>query len=75
MEIFIGACIGIPNMLSAVFLIEALERMNGAVVYSLVNVLSVIGGTFVGVVFWGDRFTRMQWLGIVLTISSILLLL
>ncbi|MCG2589431.1 EamA family transporter [Rhodohalobacter sulfatireducens] len=75
MEIFIGACIGIPNMLSAVFVIEALERMNGAVVYSLVNVLSVIGGTFLGVVFWGDRFTKMQWLGIVLTISSILLLL
>lgn len=75
MEILMGACIGIPNMLSAVFLIEALERMNGAVVYSLVNVLSVIGGTFLGVVFWEDRFTKMQWLGIVLTISSILLLL
>lgn len=75
MEILIGVCIGIPNMLSAVFLIEALERMNGAVVYSLVNVLSVIGGTFLGVVFWEDRFTKMQWLGIVLTISSILLLL
>lgn len=74
MEFLIGACIGIPNMLAAVFLIEALERMNGAVVFSLVNVLTVIGGTFVGVVFWEDRFTKLQWLGIVLTIVSILLL-
>ncbi len=74
MEFLIGACIGIPNMLAATFLIEALERMNGAVVFSLVNVLTVIGGTFVGVVFWEDRFTKMQWLGILLTIVSILLL-
>lgn len=73
-EFLIGTCIGIPNMLAAVFLIEALERMNGAVVFSLVNVLTVIGGTFVGVVFWEDRFTKMQWLGIFLTIVSILLL-
>ncbi|MDZ7720831.1 MAG: EamA family transporter [Balneolaceae bacterium] len=74
MDFLIGACIGIPNMLAAVFLIEALERMNGAVVFSLVNVLTVIGGTFVGVIFWKDRFTKLQWLGIVLTIFSILLL-
>lgn len=74
MEFLIGTCIGIPNMLAAIFLIEALERMNGAVVFSLVNVLTVIGGTFVGVVFWKDRFTKMQWLGILLTIVSILLL-
>lgn len=74
MEFVVGACIGIPNMLAATFLIEALERMNGAVVFSLVNVLTVIGGTFVGVVFWSDRFTKMQWLGILLTIVSILLL-
>lgn len=74
MEFLIGTCIGIPNMLAAIFLIEALERMNGAVVFSLVNVLTVIAGTFVGVVFWKDRFTKMQWLGILLTIVSIVLL-
>lgn len=74
MEFLVGTCIGIPNMLAAVFLIEALERMNGAVVFSLVNVLTVIGGTFVGVIYWEDRFTKMQWAGILLTIVSILLL-
>ena len=73
-EYLLGACIGVPNMLAAIFLIEALERMNGAVVFSLVNVLTVIGGTFVGVIFWEDRFTKMQWLGIVLTVVSILML-
>lgn len=73
-EFLIGACIGIPNLLAATFLISALERMNGAVVFSAVNVLTVLGGTLVGVIYWHDRFTRMQWLGIILTVISILLL-
>lgn len=73
-EFLIGACIGIPNLLAAVFLIEALERMNGAVVFSAVNVLTVLGGTLIGILFWNDRFTTSQWAGIFLTIISILLL-
>ncbi|MDX1641910.1 MAG: DMT family transporter [Balneolaceae bacterium] len=73
-EFLIGACIGIPNLLAATFLIYALERMNGAVVFSAVNVLTVLGGTLVGVVYWKDRFTKTQWAGIFLTIISILLL-
>lgn len=73
-EFLIGACVGIPNLLAATFLLEALERMNGAVVFSSVNVLTVLGGTFVGVVYWHDRFTKTQWLGIFLAVISILLL-
>jgi len=74
MEFFVGSCIGVPNMLAAIFLIEALERLNGAVVFSVVNVLTVIGGTVVGVLFWKDQFTPMQWAGLILTIISIFLL-
>lgn len=73
-EFLIGACIGIPNLLAATFLLEALERMNGAVVFSSVNVLTVLGGTLVGVTYWKDRFTKTQWSGIFLTVISILLL-
>lgn len=73
-EILVGACIGIPNLLAATFLISALERMNGAVVFSAVNVLTVLGGTIVGITYWKDSFTKLQWIGIVLTIISILLL-
>ena len=73
-EWLIGACIGIPNLLAATFLIGALEQMNGAVVFSAVNVLTVLGGTLVGILFWKDRFTKTQWTGILLTVISILLL-
>jgi drug/metabolite transporter (DMT)-like permease len=73
-EIVLGVAIGIPNLYSAIFLIEALERMNGAVVYSSVNILTVVGATILGIMRWGDRLSRLQWTGIALTVISILLL-
>lgn len=73
-EISLGISVGIPNLLTSIFLIMALERMNGAVVYSSVNVLTVLGGTLLGVLFWKDIFTKSQWLGIFLTLISIVLL-
>lgn len=74
MEVLLGVAIGVPNLYSAIFLIEALERMNGAVVYSSVNVLTVLGGTMLGIIKWGDLLTKVQWTGILFTIISILLL-
>ncbi|TVR33904.1 MAG: hypothetical protein EA390_03545 [Balneolaceae bacterium] len=73
-ELFLGIAIGIPNLYTSIFLIEALERMSGGVVYSSVNVLTVLGGTILGVMKWGDRLTKVQWTGIFLTLISILLL-
>jgi len=74
MEIFVGIAIGVPNLLTSIFLISALELMNGAVVYSAVNLLTVLGGTLLGVLYWKDQFTTLQWTGIVLTLGAIVLL-
>tara|TARA_R100001143_G_scaffold63603_2_gene73688 strand:- start:23089 stop:23958 length:870 start_codon:yes stop_codon:yes gene_type:complete len=73
-EIFVGIAIGVPNLLTSVFLISALELMNGAIVYSSVNVLTVLGGTLLGVIYWKDRFSNMQWTGIFLTVLALVLL-
>lgn len=73
-EVLLGVGVGIPNLLASIFLIEALERLNGAVVYSSVNVLTVLGGTLLGIYIWNDKFTTYQWAGIFLTLISILLL-
>lgn len=73
-ELILGTAIGIPNLFTSIFLISALEIMNGAVVYSSVNVLTVMGGTLLGVIRWKDRFTNAQWVGIFLTLFSIVLL-
>ncbi|MEX0662344.1 MAG: DMT family transporter [Balneolaceae bacterium] len=73
-EIFLGTAIGIPNLYSAIFLIEALERLNGAIVYSSVNILIVLGATFLGLIRWNDKLSKLQWGGIALTMIAILLL-
>jgi drug/metabolite transporter (DMT)-like permease len=73
-DLWMGAAIGIPNLYTSIFLIEALERMNGAVVYSAVNVITVLGATVLGIYRWGDRLKPFQWAGIVFTLVSILLL-
>lgn len=73
-EIGMGILVGIPNLYSALFLIEALEVMNGAIVYSTVNILTVLGATILGKIRWNDRVTPVQWAGIAATLLSIMLL-
>lgn len=73
-ELYMGILVGIPNLYSAIFLIEALEVMNGAVAYSVVNILTVLGATVLGMIRWGDIVTPAQWAGIAATLFSILLL-
>ena len=74
-EIFFGIVIGIPNLYSSIFLIDALMVMNGAVVYTLVNILTVLGGTVLGLLKWRDILTKAQWTGIFVTLLAIILLL
>lgn len=73
-EITLGIVVGVPNLYSAIFLIEALGQLNGAIVYSTVNILTVLGATLLGMIRWGDRVTSAQWFGIAATILSIILL-
>lgn len=73
-ELRMGFFIGIPNLYSAIFLIEALVLLNGAIVYSTVNIITVLGATLLGLFRWSDRLSRMQWAGIGTTILSIILL-
>ncbi len=74
LDFLFGAAIGVPNLYSAIFLIEALERLNGAIVYSSINILIVLGATLLGVVRWNDKLTKLQWGGIAFTLVAILLL-
>ncbi|MEX0823927.1 MAG: EamA family transporter [Balneolaceae bacterium] len=74
-EIGMGIAIGIPNFYTSIFLIEALERMNGGIVYSSVNLLTVLGGTLLGITRWQDKLTGIQWIGIIISIAAIVLLL
>lgn len=73
-EIILGAAIGIPNLYSSIFLIYALAGISGSVAYPMVNILNVLGGTFLGLLIWNDKVSYRQWAGIAIAIIAILLL-
>lgn len=73
-EFKMGAIIGIPNLYSSIFLIYALDSITGAVAFSIVNVINVLGGTLLGLFFWDDQVSLKQWGGIAVALTAILLL-
>ena len=73
-EAILGASIGIPNLYSSIFLIYALDGISGAIAYPIVNILNVLGGTFLGLLIWSDTVSTKQWVGIAVAILAIILL-
>lgn len=74
LEIRYGALVGIPNLLSSIFLIKALAVMDASAAYSLVNLLVIAGGTLIGLILWKDRIAPKDWFGLLFALSAILLL-
>lgn len=74
-EALLGGFLGVPNLYSSIFLIWALASIDGAIAYPLVNVLVVMGGTLLGLVYWKDVVTKKQWGGLTLALTAIILLL
>ncbi|NIT60498.1 MAG: EamA family transporter, partial [Aliifodinibius sp.] len=73
-EALLGAAIGIPNLYSSIFLIYALGGISGSVAYPVVNILNVLGGTFLGLIIWNDQVSTKQWMGIATAVIAIILL-
>lgn len=73
-ETVLGAAIGLPNLYSSIFLIYGLDMISGAIVYPIVNILNVVGGTFLGLLVWNDKISVKQWIGIGVALVAIILL-
>ncbi|SMO69281.1 hypothetical protein [Fodinibius sediminis] len=73
-EVKMGMLIGLPNLYSAVFLMYALDGMAGAIAFPVVNVINVLGGTFLGLFLWNDRVSVKQWSGICVALVAIWIL-
>lgn len=73
-EVVMGGIIGIPNLYSSIFLIYALQLIDGAIAYTFVNIGNVLGGTLLGKIIWKDQITRYQWIGIGTALVAITLL-
>lgn len=73
-EVLLGAGVGIPNLFSSVFLIQAFAWFDASVVYAVVNILVVAAGALTGQLIWKDEVSRKEVAGILLALAAILLL-
>lgn len=72
---FIGGIIlGVPNYFAIYSLLNALEEMDGSVVYSLSNITIVTGAALVGYLIFKERLSLLNMVGILLSVTAIILI-
>lgn len=72
-EFYTGIALGIPNVFSSLFLIQALGGLKAVFVYPTANTLVILLGSLLGVWYWKDHLTKKQWLGIGTAIVAIII--
>lgn len=63
-DIFYGLLVGVPNYLSARFLLKALDHMPAVIAYPTFSVASLVVITLTGVFFFRERLSRRQWVAV-----------
>jgi drug/metabolite transporter (DMT)-like permease len=69
-----GIVLGVPNYFAIYSLLNALEEMDGSVVYSLSNITIVTGAALVGYLIFKERLSTLNLLGILLSVTAIILI-
>ncbi len=69
-----GIAVGVPNFFSSTFLLYALGEIPAFIVYSVSSTGSLILVTIVGAVFFKERLSRNQILGILMILSALVML-
>ncbi|ALI98176.1 hypothetical protein [Rufibacter tibetensis] len=71
-----GVALGVPNYFSIFFLVQALFAFqnDGAFLYPVNNIGIILLGTLGGILFFGERLSRVNWLGMALAIVALLLM-
>lgn len=73
-EIFAGICLGVPNYLSILFLLKALSYMEGSIFFPLNNVSIVMTVCLVGILFFKETYSQINYIGIGLALGAIILM-
>jgi drug/metabolite transporter (DMT)-like permease len=72
--ILLGIGMGIPNIFSSFFLIEALKSFPAVFVYPFANISIIIFTSFVVKIFWNEVWNKYSKLALISGIISILFL-
>ncbi|MFN8310379.1 MAG: EamA family transporter [Chitinophagales bacterium] len=68
-----GIALGIPNYGSLLFLLRALNEVKGgsSVVFPISNIAAVAGSTLLSILFFKERLSRLNWLGMLAALGCI----
>jgi drug/metabolite transporter (DMT)-like permease len=69
-----GVALGAVNFASVEFILRAITQLSGPFVFPANNILLVIGSTLLGVLFWKERLTARNWIGLTLVAAALILL-
>ena len=69
-----GALVGIPNFFSAKFLLMALGKLPGVIVYPTYSVATILVVTLAGVCLFKERLRRSQWLALSVILAALVML-
>ena len=73
-ELVYGALIGVPNFLSARFLLRALDAVPAVIVYPSCSVGAILIVTLAGLLLFGERLQKRQWFAMALIAVSLFFL-
>ena len=69
-----GLLLGLINYSSVVFILRAIRQLSGPFVFPANNIALVMGAALLGVLFWGERLTRKNWVGMGMAALALFLL-
>lgn len=71
-----GIALGIPNYYSIYFLVQALRHpsLESSTVFTLNNVGIVMAATLIGILFFKEKLSTKNWIGIAIAVISIILI-
>ena len=66
-----GILVGVPNYFTLYFFFRALEVMDASQVYPLVNMGIIVFLAFIGLLFFREKLSTNNWIGILLALVAI----
>lgn len=73
-ELLFGVLIGVPNFMSARFLLAALRSLPAVIVYPTCSVGTILVVTLVGLVLFQEKLSKKQWIALSMALLSLIFL-
>jgi drug/metabolite transporter (DMT)-like permease len=72
--LLLGFVLGVPNLLSTVFMLKALGRLPASIAFPFVNLAVILGSMFLAFAIWGERISKLGLVGLTLAAVALIVL-